>query len=134
LAVIVDSNILLDLFTADPVWLEWSRAATAHFANTSRLVINPVIYAEVSVGFTTIEELDDRLPHQVFRREGLPFPAAFLAGKAHAEYRRRGGMRRTPLGDFYIGAHAAIAGHRLLTRDATRYRSYFPRLEIIAPN
>jgi predicted nucleic acid-binding protein len=134
LAILVDSNVLLDLFTADPVWLDWSRATTTHYANTNRLIVNPVIYAEVSVSFATIEELDDRLPREVFRREGVPFAAAFLAGKAHAEYRRRGGSRQTPLGDFYIGAHAAIAGHRLLTRDATRYRSYFPTLELIAPN
>jgi predicted nucleic acid-binding protein len=87
----------------------------------------------VSVGFASIEALDEALPPDHFRRDDIPFTAAFLAGKAFLEYRRRGGARRTPLPDFYIGAHAAIAGFRLLTRDVTRYRTYFPKLELIAP-
>jgi predicted nucleic acid-binding protein len=89
---------------------------------------------ELAAGFPTIEDLDASLPEDLYRREAIPFSAAFLAGKAQREYRERGGLRRTPLADFYVGAHAAVAGYRLLTRDAARYRTYFPRLEIITPN
>jgi predicted nucleic acid-binding protein len=97
------------------------------------LVINALVYAEVSIGFPTIEGLEAALPTDLFRREHLPYEAAFLAGKCFLEYRRGGGTKRSPLPDFYIGAHAAVAGYRLLTRDAARYRTYFPRLEVIAP-
>jgi predicted nucleic acid-binding protein len=97
------------------------------------LAINPLVYAEVSVGFSRIEDLEELLPATLFRREALPYEAAFLAGKAFLRYRRRGGVRLAPMPDFYIGAHAAIAGFRLLTRDASRYRTYFPSVEIIAP-
>ena len=97
------------------------------------LVINPLVYAEVSTCFDRIEDLEAALPQDAFRREALPYDAAFLAGKCFLAYRRRGGTRRSPLPDFYIGAHAAVAGYRLLTRDASRYRTYFPRLELIAP-
>lgn len=96
-------------------------------------MINAIVYAELSVGFTSIELLEDAVPAHLYRREHLPYEAAFLAGKAFLRYRREGGARRSPLPDFYIGAHAAIAGYRLLTRDATRYRSYFPSLDVIAP-
>ena len=96
-------------------------------------MINPIIYAEVSIGFTRVEELDDVLSADYFAREALPWEAAFLAGQAFVRYRRRGGARVHPLPDFYIGAHAAIAGYALLTRDARRYRSYFPKLRLIAP-
>lgn len=130
---IVDSNVLLDVLTNDPVWFEWSSAALAEVADRSLLVINPLIIAEVSVGFDRIEDLDAALPTSVFRREALPWEAAFLAGKCFVSYRRRGGVRRSPLPDFYIGAHAAVAGKRLLTRDGALYRSYFPRLELITP-
>jgi hypothetical protein len=92
-----------------------------------------VIYAEVSVRYPRIEELDDALRPEVFRRAVLPYPAAFLAGKAYTDYRRRGGARTSPLPDFLIGAHAAVAGYRLLTRDAARYRTYFPKVDLIAP-
>jgi hypothetical protein len=132
-AVLVDSNVLLDVATNDPTWGEWSGEALAQAANDSILVVNALIYAEVSIGFSTIEELEAALPANLYRREDLPYEAAFLAGKSFLEYRRRGGSKRSPLPDFYIGAHAAVAGHRLLTRDATRYRTYFPRLDLIAP-
>jgi predicted nucleic acid-binding protein len=102
-------------------------------AESGVLVINPIVYAEVSIGFERVEELDEALPWDSFRRDPLPWEAAFLAGKCYLEYRRRGGARRSPLPDFYIGAHAAVAGMALLTRDAGRYRSYFPRLLLIAP-
>jgi len=129
----VDSNILLDVATGDPMWGAWSTASLARTADESILVINALIYAEVSVGFTSIEALEEALPTDLYRREPLPYEAAFLAGKAFLDYRRRGGDRRSPLPDFYIGAHAAVSGYRLLTRDATRYRTYFPRLGLIAP-
>jgi predicted nucleic acid-binding protein len=97
------------------------------------VILNPIIYAEVSVGYDDIEELDRALPETIVRREPLPYEAAFLAGMAFLAYRGRGGTKQSPLPDFYIGAHAAVAGHRLLTRDAHRYRTYFPRVELIAP-
>ncbi len=132
-AVLVDSNVILDIATDDPRWSEWSSVALARAADESVLVINPLIYAEVSVGLASIEALDEILPLSVFRRDPLPYEAGFLAGKAFLAYRRRGGQKFTPLPDFYIGAHAAVAGLRLLTRDAPRYRTYFPKLEILAP-
>lgn len=105
----------------------------SRFAEDGRLVINPIIYAEISIGFERIEQLENVLADESFLREALPWEAGFLAGKCFLEYRRRGGARRSPLPDFYIGAHAAVAGIPLLTRDARRYRTYFPRLRIIAP-
>lgn len=132
-AVLVDSNVLLDIATDDPTWGAWSSAALERTAVASPLAINPIIYAEVSIRYETIEELEDALPTENFRREPLPYEAGFLAGKAFRAYRRQGGERTTPLPDFYIGAHAAVAGYRLLTRDATRYRTYFPSLEVISP-
>lgn len=132
--VLVDSNVLLDVATENPVWIGWSSSALEAACNQSLLVINPLIYAEVSIRFLRIEELEEALPAVVYRREALPYEAAFLAGKAFLKYRRRGGARSAPLPDFYIGAHAAVAGYRLLTRDATRYRTYFPKVELIAPD
>jgi predicted nucleic acid-binding protein len=131
--VLVDSNVLLDVATSDARWAPWSSHALALEADRTRLVINPIVYAEVSVGYSTVEETDDVLAAQALDREGLPYAAAFLAAKCYLDYRRRGGTRRSPLPDFYIGAHAAVAGYRLLTRDPARYRTYFPRLELIAP-
>jgi predicted nucleic acid-binding protein len=131
--VLVDSNVLLDVFTEDPAWFGWSSDRLAEFAERSVLVVNPIVYAEVSVRFETVEELDQALPASRFQREPLPWEAAFLAGKSYEAYRRRGGERRSPLPDFYIGAHAAVRGMILLTRDASRYRTYFPRLDIVAP-
>ena len=131
--VLVDSNVLLDVATADPTWSMWSSDALEHAANEAPLVINPLVYAEVSIRFSRIEELEAAVPSQLFRRDPLPYEAAFLAGKAFLKYRRRGGNRMSPLPDFYIGAHAAVADFRLLTRDATRYRAYFPTVELIAP-
>ena len=133
-ATLIDSNVLLDLMTESPRWYEWSAAAVARAADESRIVINPIIYAEVSIRYSRIEELDAALPRAMFEREAIPYEAAFLAGKAFLAYRRRGGTKRSPLPDFLIGAHAAIAGYRLLTRDAARYRSYFPSLPLIAPS
>ena len=131
--VLVDSNVLLDVATGDPVWGTWSGSTLERTADHAVLVINPLVYAEVSIGFETIEELESALPADVYQREDLPYEAAFLAGKSFLAYRREGGTKRSPLPDFYIGAHAAVAGYRLLTRDATRYRTYFPKLQLIAP-
>lgn len=131
--VLVDSNVLIDIATDDPEWAGWSAGALAQAGQGARLVINPLIYAELSVAHSRIETLEALLPENVFHREPLPWPAAFLAGKAYLAYRRRGGARRSPLPDFYIGAHAAIRSYRLLTRDRGRYSTYFPRLEVICP-
>ncbi len=130
---LVDSNVLLDVLTADETWAAWSSTALVEALDSGPVIINPIVYAEVSVGFTRIEELEDALSPSQFVREPLASPAGFLAGKAFVAYRRSGGVKPTPLPDFYIGAHAAVAGHRLLTRDAQRYRTYFPRLDVIAP-
>jgi predicted nucleic acid-binding protein len=130
---LVDSNVLLDLFTEDEDWFDWSSSALERCAEDGDLVINPIIYAEVSPQFDSIEALDDALPPDFFRRAQLPWEAAFLAGLAFVKYRRSGGTRPTPMPDFYIGAHAALEGLTLLTRDARRYRKYFPTLRIVAP-
>lgn len=130
--VLVDSNVLLDILIPDPKWGEWSSAELARAADSSRLAINPIIFAEVSVGFDRVEDLEAALPEEL-EREPLPWDAAFLAGKAFLTYRRRGGRKETPLPDFYIGAHAAVYGYTLLTRDAGRYRSYFPTVSLITP-
>lgn len=132
-ATLVDSNVLLDILTEDPRWFDWSSRALQDQAERTPLLVNPLIYAEVSIRFESIEELDDALSPQVFRREPLPWEAAFLAGKAFLAYRRRGGHRPSPLPDFYIGAHAAVSELTLLTRDAGRYRTYFPTVRLRAP-
>jgi len=130
---LVDSNVILDILTEDPEWFEWSAAALERQAERSLLVINPLVYAEVSIRFERIEDLEEALSAAMFRRDALPWEAAFLAGKSFLAYRRRQGTKWAPLPDFYIGAHAAIEGMTLLTRDAARYRSYFPGLEVVAP-
>lgn len=130
---LIDSNVLLDILTEDPLWQVWSGERLAECAELGSLVINPVIYAEVSIGFQHIEELEEALPAHTFHRAPLPWEAAFLAGKAYLAYRKNRGTRRTPLPDFYIGAHAAVAGLTLVTRDPVRYRTYFPKLPILAP-
>lgn len=132
--VLVDSNVILDIARNDPAWGDWSRRALRAVTNEGPVVINALIYAEVSVGYDMVDELEAAVPIDLYRREPLPYAAAFLAGKAFLRYRQAGGARTSPLVDFYIGAHAAIAGYRLLTRDATRYRTYFPTVELIAPN
>jgi len=132
-AVLVDSNVILDIVTEDDKWGSWSSQALERAGEASILVINPLIYAEVSVGFQRIEDLDDAIPASYFRREDLPWDAGFLAGKVFLKYRRAGGVRRSPLPDFYVGAHAAVRGYTLLTRDAERYRTYYPTVKLIAP-
>jgi predicted nucleic acid-binding protein len=131
--VLVDSNVLLDVATNDPTWADWSGRALAQCADLTTLIVNPIIFAEVSIGFATIEALNGALPSATYKREPLPWEAGFLAGKCFLSYRRRGGARTTPLPDFYIGAHAAIERLALLTREIARYRTYFPSVELLGP-
>ncbi len=130
---LVDSNVLIDVISGDPTWESWSAAELAGAAASGTVAINPVIYAEVSMGFARIESCESALGALAIERREVPWPAAFLAGKAYLDYRRRGGGRRSPLPDFFVGAHAAVEGMRVLTRDPARYRTYFPRLDLIAP-
>ena len=132
-AVLIDSNILLDVITEDPRWSEWSSAALDDVISRGRAVINPIIFAEVSVRYSDIGELDTVLSKRILEREPLTYDAAFLAGKVFALYRSRGGKRSAPLPDFFIGAHASVAGYGLLTRNARHYRHNFPKLKLIAP-
>jgi hypothetical protein len=132
-AVLVDSNVLLDIMSEDARWFSWSAETLADLADRFRLVINPVIFAKVSIRYSRIEDLDAALPRTMLDREPIPYEAAFLAGKSFLAYRRRGGRKLSSLPDFFIGAHAAVAGYRLITRDARRYRTYFPKLQLIAP-
>ena len=128
----VDSCVLLDVITGDERWADWSAGQIATAMDSGRVVINPLIYAEVSAGYETVEELDDLLPADDYEREPLPYPAGFAAGKAFLQYRRGGGDKRSPMPDFYIGAHAAVAGYQLLTRDVARYRTYFPAVALFS--
>ncbi|TXL66393.1 type II toxin-antitoxin system VapC family toxin [Zeimonas arvi] len=131
--VLVDANVLLDVLTDDPHWYEWSAAQLDACSAQAALCINPIIYAEVSIGFERIEQIDEALPPDTFARLELPWDAAFLAGKAFLQYRRASGSRTSPLPDFYIGAHAAVEGMAVLTRDTRRYRIHYPQLELVCP-
>ena len=131
--VLVDSNVLIDVIDNDPKWADWSEAQLVPLAEAGLAVINPLIYAEVAVSFNSMEDLEGALQPLNLGREALPWPAAYLASQAFQLYRRRGGARRSPMPDFYIGAHASLAGYALLTRDARRYSEYFPRLKILNP-
>lgn len=133
LGALVDSNVLLDVITEDERWFEWSSSALASAADDGPLFINPIIYAEVSVRFSRIEDVEDALPPSDYGRLAVPWESAFLAGKAFLHYRRNRGARSSTLPDFFIGAHAAVAGLRLLTRDDTRYRTYFPAVRLLSP-
>ncbi|MBS0471896.1 MAG: type II toxin-antitoxin system VapC family toxin [Proteobacteria bacterium] len=131
--VLVDSNVLLDVIADDPHWFEWSSSALSAAISGGRTAINPIIFAEVSMRYSDIAEIDKLLWERVLVREPLPYEAAFLAGKIYLQYRKRGGKRMAPLPDFFIGAHAAVAGYTLLTRNPKDYRRDFPKLELIAP-
>ena len=133
IGTLVDSNVILDLLTEDEKWLDWSEQALSEAAEAGPLVINPVIYAEISVRFRSVEDLDEAIPSNDYLRAALPWSAAFLAGKAFVDYRRRGGTRTSTLPDFFIGAHAAAGDLTLLTRDVARYRTYLPTVRLIAP-
>jgi len=132
-ATLVDSSILLDLFEDDPRWGNWSQAALEQESRSGSLFINPMIYAEVSIAFRRIEELEEAIHGCGLKMAEIPKEALFLSGKAFMAYRRTGGSRRSPLPDFFIGAHAAVAGFRLLTRDPRRVRRYFPTVGIVCP-
>jgi len=131
--VLVDSNVLLDVLTEDKIWFAWSSQQLAVCAEENDLCINPIIYAEISVGFDRIEDLESNLPKEYFSYLHLPYEAAFLAGKCFLRYQKAGGKRRSPLPDFFIGAHAAVKKMTLLSRDKGRYQTYFPGLKVIVP-
>lgn len=131
--VLVDSNVLLDIVTADPDWLPWSQAALVDALLAGAVAINQLVYAEVSIAYQHAAELDAVLTRLRIQRIDLPWEAAHLAGQAFLKYRRQGGTRTSPLPDFYIGAHAQTAALPLLTRDAKRYRTYFPKASLITP-
>jgi hypothetical protein len=130
---LVDSNVILDIFLDDPNWAEWSESKLEKFSSTSSLFINPVVYSEVSIGFERIEDLESALIRGGFQMLEIPREALFLAGKAFFEYRKKKGPKRSPLPDFYIGAQAAILKMDLITRDESRYRTYFPTVQLITP-
>ena len=132
--MLVDSNVFLDLFLDDTRWREWSESQLAHYSSLHDLYLNPVIYSEISIGFHKIEELERALEAGGFRYLALPKEALFLAGKVFLTYRKNKGQKRSPLPDFYIGAHASVLGFPLLTRDLKRYATYFPSLKIISPS
>lgn len=134
MAYIADSNVLIDIFERDEHWAEWSYKTLQAALSDCPVYINPLIYAEISVRFTTDQELDDLLSGMFIDKENLPWDAAFGAGKAYLDYKRQGGNRRSPLPDFYIGAHAQVSGRTLITRDAARYKKYFPKIKLIAPD
>ena len=132
--IFVDTNVIVDVVTNNPGWQGWSLQQLDAAALRGRLVINAVVYAELSIGFERLEEVDAALATAAIDVVEIPRGALFVAGKAFREYRRRGGTRTGVLPDFFIGAHAAVLSATLVTRDAGRYRTYFPTLELIAPN
>jgi predicted nucleic acid-binding protein len=131
---LVDSNVIIDILDADPDWVAWSQERIREARRHGNLVINPIVYAEVASAYATQRQADRALSKAIYRRENLPWEAAHSAGRAYVAYRREGGARRSPLPDFYIGAHADLRGYVLLTRDPSRYRRYFPSLGLIAPD
>jgi predicted nucleic acid-binding protein len=130
---LIDTNVLIDLLDVGSEWEDWSAGQLAKARGRGVIVINPIIYAEMAAGFDLETDLDAALPSALFLREELPWRAAFLAGRAFHSYKRFAGAKRSPLPDFYIGAHALVRGHTLLTRDRARYATYFPTLRIISP-
>jgi hypothetical protein len=132
-STLVDTNILLDIATGDPVWSEWSSSALRYARSNGELVINAIVFSEISSAFTRIEEVDQFLDDSSCRREDLPWASAFVAGQAFRQYRRRGGIKSSTLPDFLIGAHALVLGYALLTRDRAQYKSYFPSLHLLSP-
>jgi len=131
--MLVDTNILIDVLENDPEWADWSIAQLQAQSRVHRLVINPIIYAELSLAFATIESLDDAVEGMELGVVEIPRPALFLAGKAFLQYRRKGGAKGNVLGDFFVGAHAAVSGLPLLTRNPRSYRTYFPGVTVVAP-
>ena len=132
-SVLVDSNVILDVVEDDPDWCEWSLRVLNQYSETYQLIINPIIYAEVSISFERIEEFEKVLTSGGFKMVPIPKEALFLAGKAFVKYRRKQGVKTAPLPDFFIGAHAAVADITLLTRDKKRIKHYFPSVELVSP-
>ena len=130
---LVDSNVILDLFLNDPNWADWSENTLATYGDKDILYINQVVYTEVSIGFESIEELEKAMHIAAFQMLEIPKEALFLAGKAFLNYRRNKGIKSSPLPDFYIGAQAAVMDLDLITRDESRYRTYFPTVNLITP-
>ena len=131
--MLFDTNVLLDIATADETWLAWSEGPFRTTAAQGPISINPIIYAELAPAFSSPEDLDHWLDPALFQRLPLPYSAGWLAAQAYLKYRTSGGTRSSPLPDFYIGAHAESEGMTLVTRDVTRYRTYFPNLRLVAP-
>jgi len=131
---LVDTNVLIDIFDTGSPWEDWSTRAIERMRSEGPIVVNQIVYAEMAAGFPLEADLESALSPSRFIREDLPWEAAFLAGHAFLAYRRDGGPKRSPLPDFYIGAHAATRGYRLLTRDTARYRTYFPLLRLVSPD
>ena len=132
--LLVDTNVLVDVLENDPDWADWSIGQLRAQAKIQRLAINPTIYSELSLTFSTVEALDRTIDSLGLTMIEVPRPALFLAGKAFLRYRRQGGTKNNVLGDFFIGAHAAVSGHAILTRDTRRFASHFPSLKLIAPD
>lgn len=131
--MLVDTNVLVDVLQNDPQWADWSIAQLQAQSKVHRLSINPIIYAELSLNFSTVEALDAVISRMELDLLDIPKPALFLAGKAFMQYRRGGGLKTNVLADFFIGAHAAVSGLPLLTRDTRRYQSYFPSINLVTP-
>ena len=132
-SILVDTNVWLDVINDDPVWFEWSAGQLDHVAKQGKAAINVVIFAELSVRYQRIEDFENAIASFAIERLALPFEAGFLAAKAFQQYKKPAGARRSTLPDFFIGAHAAVSGLVLLTRDARRYREYFPKIKLISP-
>ena len=132
--VLVDSNIILDVFLNDPNWADWSETTLEKYSQQAVLCINSIIYSEVSIGFVQIEDLEAAMAKAGFQMLEIPKEALFLAGKVYLKYKKRKGIKRTPLPDFYIGAQAAVLHLDLMTRDISRYRTYFPNVTLISPH
>jgi predicted nucleic acid-binding protein len=130
---LVDTNIILDIFLDDPVWADWSEMTLERYHASHKLIINPIIYTEASIGFERIEKLEEAIAAAGFQLEEIPREALFLTGKVFLQYRKNKGAKLSPLPDFFIGAHAAVLGIDLITRDVRRYRAYFPTVNLIAP-
>ena len=131
--ILLDSNVILDIWDDDPVWFEWSDRRVREQSALDELAINPIVYAEVSARFATSARLDEKLEDLNVIVVGIPRKAAFIAGKAFVQYRRQGGTKGNVLPDFFIGAHAAVLGCPVLTRDTRRYEAYFPKVRLICP-
>ena len=132
--ILIDSCILLDLFTNDPKWGDWSESILDQYSQTNTLYINSIIYTEISIGFKKIEELDETISKLNIKVLEIPREALFLTGKAFLRYRRNKGTKNSPLPDFFIGAHASVSRFSLITRDVAKYKTYFPQLDLVSPN